>query len=404
MSENTSLSNMLNRVDSWQALTQLEETFKVDFLDQAIRDLRQTIQLPWTIKQSTLRVFSNVLFYPVASDHDELAYLDDSRDQGIYALRARFKNTSMKQFMENTASDRNDLAEIWDDGNKMLGVRYSKAGNTDSLLNNAGTLSQWSVSGDAGTPVLETVVVKVGTNSIKVPITSSSGTASIKNTFTTAFTDANYKKKYHFVWRYLASAPTSIAIRFQVSDSVYLETTGITTQFSGQALKAGAWNLLAHNLDEATEVGTITTASLWASEKTIYTGAATGTYYFDDSNLREWSLMDYWYYSKFMVQTLSASLPDQETFKDADGVYSTDSVLVGDKEWESVIRYEAMVNIAADTENSKIQSRLNTKRNEAWDAIFDKYPTLVPLITTSRYRMATEFNRTSSPIFFNNNR
>jgi hypothetical protein len=371
-------------MDRWPDVQNQETQYKIRDLDSALRELKRTIQPPWTLVRGSLKVFPDVLEYPVASGHDELAYIDKDKIDS-YSSAAKFYNTSLQQFYEMVNATRNLITEIWDQGTKMLGVNYKDESLSSHRLNGAETASEYTGSGDAGTPVLDIVLYKKGNASIRVPITLLASTATIKNTLT-AFTDTKYKSKYHFKWIYLAAVPTSITMRFQVNDSVYLETTGITTQFSGQALVAEQWNLVAHNLDEATEVGAITTASSWASEKIILIGAATGSYYIDQSDLREWTLLDYWYYSRYFVATLSATSPDQEFFFNSEEVYSEDSELVGDDEWADVIMYDALLITVNETENQVIYAEIGRRRGIAWDKLQEKYPDMTPLITTQRYR------------------
>lgn len=389
--QSTLLSVVISRMDRWQTIATIEEQFKVRDLDDAIRTWRRKIQLPWALKKGTLRIFDDVLEYPVASDHDELAYLDTQKGT-FYEQKARYRYTSLQQFFEDP-DNRNTTAEIWDQGTKFLGVRYKDIQQGSQLLNNAEDVDDYSVSGDATSVTKDTVVFKKGNASMRVAITNSSGTATVKNDFTSSFTDGNYKRKYHFKWIYLDSVPTSIALRFQVNDTNYLETTGITTQFSGQALKADDWNLIAHDLNTATETGTISTSSLWASEKVILTGAATGTYYVDDSHLRAWDLQDYWYYSLNSVLLNGSSVADQQFFYNDSDVYSTDSSLVGDDEWIDIVMYEAMLTSLGDKENDAVFSKIQNKLSQATEELFDRYPSLNPAIITNVWRFGYEFNK-----------
>lgn len=380
----TALSTILSRMNRWPDVENIEEQFKIRDLDMALRELKRDIEPPWTLVKGSLRVFPDVFEYPVATGHDELAYIDKNNIDS-YSDAARFYNTSLQQFYEMVNATRNLITEIWNQGTKMLGVNYKDEGLSSQLLNNAETASEYTGSDDAGTPVLDTVFFKKGSGSIRVPVTLSSGTATIKNTFT-AFSNSKYKKKYHFKWIYLAAVPTSISLRFQVDDSNYLETTGITTQFSGQALVANQWNLVAHDLNTATEVGTVSASSSWASEKIILIGATTGNYYIDESNLREWTLLDYWYYSRYYVATLASSTPNQEFFYNSSEVYSTDSKLVGDDEWADVIMYDALLISINERNNTAIYAEIKERKEKAWNKLMATYPSMKPLITTQRYR------------------
>ena len=392
MAELTNLSTLINRMQRWQVLSTVEEQYLVRDLDEALRTLKRTIRPPWNLKKGSLKVFSGVLEYPVASDHDELAFLDDPKNPSYYSDRPRFRYTSLKEFYENP-DDRNDLAEIWDEGTKYLGVRYNPIDGDQAVrLDDAEDDDYWTGSGDAGTPVEDTTFYKFGNGSIRVPITSSTGTATIKNTLLTAYSDSEYKKKYHFKWVYLDAVPTSITLRLHIDASNYLETSGITTQFNGQSLKADSWNLIAQDLNTATETGTVSTTSSFAYEECDLVGASTGTYYFDKSEILEWSLMDYWYYSNYNIATVGEEVANQEYFMNSSEVYSTDSQLVGDSEWADIIMYEAMLIALTDKEvKDNVMSLIYSKRSQAWDDLISKYPSLEPLMTTLKYRFTNDF-------------
>lgn len=373
-----------------QALATVETQYLIRDLDEAIRASRRGMPMPWTLQKTTLRVFDSVLEYPVPADYDELAYLDKDNNS-FYPASARFKFTSLQQFYENP-DYRNDIAEIRDANETFLGVRFRGDNVTSQLLSDAEDSDDFTASGDATAVAEETVIVKKGNGSIKVTITSSASTATVKNTFNSSFTDANYKQKYHFKWVYLDAVPTSIKLRFQVDDSNYLETTGITTQFSGQPLKADAWNLVAHDLNTATATGTVSTSSTWASEKIILLGASTGTYYIDDSHLRKWSLLDFWYYSRYNVALVASTTANQEYFYNSSEVYSTDSKLVGDSEWIDVIMYDAMLIGLNDKKEFELMKDVAGRMQNALNKLISAYPSMQPLMITTKYRLSTDFN------------
>jgi len=385
--QSTLVSTILNRMNRFKDINSEEEQFKIRDLDSSLRESRRTIKYPWTLQQGSLKVFQDVLIYPVPSDYDDIGYLDTDKDVS-YRNRARFKFTSLREFFENP-DNRNDLSEIHDSGTAMLGVRYDDNNGGSIQLDGGEDVSKYTATGDASDPVKDTVTFKKGSASIKITITNSSGVASVKDLFTQSISDTNYKQKFHFKWIFLASTPTNIEMRFQTDDNNYLTTT-VTTQFSGQAFKANQWNLIAHNLDEATETGTFDSTSI-VSEKMVLTGASTGTYYFDESNLRQWTLMDFWYYSKFNVKTVSASVADQEFIMNTSEVYSTDSSIIGDLEWIDVVMYDAMLLTLNNSENDKIWTKILRRRDLAWDALMDKYPDLTPLQIETKYRFRTDF-------------
>ena len=386
--QKTGLNVLINRMKRRQSLNTVEDQDLVRDLDESLRTNRRDYQLPWNLKKATLRVFSQVLEYPVPADYDELAYIDTAKDESYYPARARFKFTSLQQFYENL-DYRNDLAEIRDGNTTFLGVRY-RAGVGSTSLNTAEDDDDWSVSGDATAVTEDTVNFKKGSGSMRIDITNSTDLATIKNTFT-SFIDSNYKQKYHFKWVYLDAVPTSISLRLNVDSSNYLETTGITTQFSGQPFVADAWNLVAHDLNLATATGTITAvSSTWTYEEIDLIEAGTGTYYIDESNLRQWELLDFWYYSKYSIKTVSASLADQEYFMDSSEVYSTDSALAIDSEWADLIMYRGMMIALADKKEGGDFKFAEDMYMDALNELELAYPSMKPLIITTRYRMQND--------------
>lgn len=382
----TLLSTILSRMNRKQSINKVEEQYKVRDIDEAIRTIRRTTQLPWTLKKSTLRVFDGVLEYPVEADHDEIAFFDN--DSKTWANKPRTRYTSVQEFYEDP-NNRNDLAEIFDNGTRYLGLRYKGAnGSSSSLLNSAETLSEWSGAGDVGTLAKDSVFFKEGSASIRVPITLAASTATIRNTVTN-FSDSNYRKRYQFKLIYLAALPTTISLRLETDSANYL-ATNITTQFSGAPLKANAWNLIAQDLNTATETGTFNSASI-ASEAVVMTGAATGIYYIDASYLRTWSLLDYYYYSKYLVALTGSTTANQEYFYNSNEIYSTDSALIGDSEWVDVVQYEAELSTLSDEENEAVYRKVETKRNNAWEELYKIYPSMRPVITTTRYNYETDY-------------
>jgi hypothetical protein len=207
-------------MDRWPDAENAEEQYKVRDLDSAIRELKRGLQPPWTLVKGSLRVFNNVKEYPVASGHDELAYIDKANIES-YTETARFFNTSLQQFYEMVNSTRNLLSEIWDEGTKMLGIDYRNNNLASQRLSTAEDVDNYTGSGDVGTIVKDTVMFKRGNASMRVPITSNTGVATIKFTFDSSFTDSKYRSKYDFVWVYLDAVPTSITLRSQIDDSNY---------------------------------------------------------------------------------------------------------------------------------------------------------------------------------------
>lgn len=381
----TPLSTILNRMNRYTSISVVDDAFKVRDLDEAIRSLRRLLPFPWTLQKSSLRVFDKVFEYPVATDHDEIAYLDDSRQQ-MYPQTARFRYTSLQQFYEDP-DNRNQIAEIFDGGTRYLGINYKSTRATSQVLNTAETVTDWTASGTASSPTLDQVTYKEGNGSIQFTVTA--GTATMTSTLT-SFSDTEYKKKYYFIWVYLDVVPTSITLSFGNDASNYLSAT-VTTQFSGQAFKADQWNLVAMDLNTATETGTLDETAFDYQSITL-TGATAGTYYVDTSYLKSWDLLDYWYYSIYNIKTLSSSTADQEYFYNSSDVYSSDSEIIGDSEWADCIMYDAIVSELIDQKDSEsFRKEAKDKRDIAWGLLQKKYPSLEPVIITTATRYQDDF-------------
>jgi hypothetical protein len=387
----TLLSTILARMQRYQDVLQNNnEVFQVRDLDESIRALRRIIPLPWTIQKGSLRVFDNVQEYAVPTDHDELAYLDTSEDVA-YPSRARFRYTSLKQFYEDP-DNRNQIAEIWKGNQRTLGVNYKDMPNSSQTLNNAETVSDWTVTGDAASPTLDQVFFKDGNGSIRVLVTLSTAVAGIRNSLSSSLSDTEYKKKYQFKWVYLTAAPTSIELRLETDASNYLYTV-LTTQFDGTPFAAGQWNMIAQDLNTATEFGTFDSTSI-AYERVVLNDAASGYYYVDASYLREWKLLDYWYYSTYQIIAVGGTVASKEYFYNdsTSPAYDVNDAIVGDSEWIDCIMYDAILNNEIDIKASKeVKDEFRTKRGAAWQALMDKYPSLDPVMITNNYRFVDDF-------------
>ncbi len=379
-----SLQRLLNTMDRFQTVYVTDEPFKVRDIDTALRTIRKTYNFPWNLKKSSIKVFDGVFEYPVDSDFKEIAYLDNSKNG--YGNKARFVYTSIQQFYED-ANNRNKLCELREGETKLLGIKYN-LGNSSTLLSNAEDATKFTCSGDASNPVNDIVNFKEGNQSVRFTITSSAGVASVVNTIDT-FSDANYKKKYQFKWIYLASVPTSITLRLRTDSSNYLYTN-ITTQFSGAPFKANQWNLIAQNLDTANEQGTFDYTNI-ASEEVVISDANTGTYFIDSSYLREWSLLDFYYYSKYNV-SIDGLTAGQSYFMDSSEAYDpATNYLLGDDEFMDVVVFEALTLTLADKDNKGLKEDIQARRNDAWLSLFRRYPDMAPVIITNYYNLEEDY-------------
>jgi len=380
------LSFLLDDMNVHQDFDRVEEQYKVRAIDASIREIRQGTNFPWNLKKGTLRVFDDVLEYPINAEHDELAYID-KQDKDSYADTARFFNTSLQQFYEDVNSTRNTMADVWKDGTRFLGINYKEIQIGMAQLSSAEVTDQYTASDDASDIGLDTINNIRGNSCIQFTITDSAGTATIVDT--TAFSsDDNYKKKYHFRWVYLSAVPTSIEMRLRTDASNYLSSGALTTQFAGNSLVANDWNLIAYDLNTATEVGTFDENSI-ADEMVIFTGAATGVYRLDQSSLRGWELLDYWFYSLYNVVTSASSVADKEFFigtTESSADIDTTDKLLGEHKWINLVLAYTKRKLLGEIENPTLLSLVREEKAKAVKDFNSKFPTMTKKIITKRRR------------------
>lgn len=386
---NVALSWILTEMGTFQTISTIAEADKVKFLDLAIKSALIDYKLPHRRKKTTLRVFADVEIYAPPTDYDEMAFLDNDEEQ--YENRARFRFQSFNEFLEDK-DYRNDLAEIYDNGDVFIGCRYEPIDSGNRQINNCEDATDFSVSGDATAVADETVFYKEGSGSVKLTIVNSTGTATVEYSFT-SFSDSDYKKKYKFLKIYLDGAPSAITIRFGNSASAYVYKQ-VTTQFDGRAFVADDWNIIAIDLNEATAVGTIVTTA-FDYGAIIFTDAPSGTYYIDDISLKEWELIDLWYYSKNAVKLADGTY--QEAFYNlTTESYATDSELVGPREWANYIELLASYLCAIDKNDVALKTDLieliegsPTKNiTGARKKLEERYPAIKYLITNTNWRFS----------------
>lgn len=380
-------------MNRWQTILAIEEQYKVRDLDDAIRTVKRSYDLPFFQKKSSLKVFSGVYQYPPAPDHDYLIYIDRSQQDVGYASKLRARYTSLQQFFEDP-DYRNQIAEIWESNTLTIGVRDKNnqyQGLASQELDTCESVTGYTASGDASNVQISYLNFKEGNSSIQFSVVLNTGVARIKKVLDSSFIDANYKEKWHFRWVFLGGMPTDVKLRLGADSSNYLESSALTSQFAGQPLILNQWNQMAFDLSTATVVGTIDQNTTFTYAEVILNGAPSGTYYIDASYDRSWELLDYWYYSKYAVQSLGSTEADQESFYDVNDVYSLDSSLVGVAEWADVVMYEAMLSSLTDKENANVYNGVKAKRDMAWDALMKKWPDMKPQMTYNRYRWSTEY-------------
>jgi hypothetical protein len=395
--ESTLLSTIIARMQRWQTVLPTEEQYLVYDLDEAIRTIRRDHKLPWTLQKGSLKVFDKILEYPLPTGYDSLAILEGR--EKTFEEKPQPYYTSIKEFYEDPLNT-SAVAEIWDNGVRYLGVRNNNLSGNKTVVDQIdATVTNYTASDDATALEKDTIYFNDASSSIKVTIVNSADTATVEHT-PIALSDSNYKRKYYFRKVFFTSLPTNVTLKFGTDSSNYLSAT-VTTQFSGQAFKIDDWNILAFDLNEATETGTQT--STFAYEAITATGLDSGFMYLDQSSLSEWKLMDLWYYSNKMVKTLGNSAANQEFFMDTNLVYSTDSEIVCPATFVDVFMYEAMITTITDRENNKLFTVIDEKRTKAWASLLNNFPDMEPLIQTNYWRTGGSDNSPLSQTEFYEN-
>lgn len=383
----TTLADLLSRLSQYQEVNKkISQTRQVYFIDDAIRMSERKIDPPWLLKKASMRVFEDVITYPLPTDYYQIAYMDKQPNNPFLTFdrRARFRFTSLSEFFEDV-DNRNTLGEVWNNGVITLGVRYFPTLPGFVLLNNAETLSDWTLSGDAISDAIDYVNFIEGAASLRVNVVKNTNIAGIKGAITLNLYDPLYKQKYFFVWVSLNSVPTSVDLQAGTDVSNYL-TANVTSQFDGSPFVANDWNLLAFDCNTATTVGTFT--GTFSFQNILINGVTTGFYYVDASYLRQWQALDYWYYSKNNVTTITGA--EQQYFVD-NNAYSTDSSLKGDDLWSDLILYQALSNMLDERENEQQFTKVADKLTKIWEQMSSRYPDLAPTINTTKYRFGSDY-------------
>lgn len=381
------LATLIENMNTFQEILTIDEATKVRRIDMVLRDDNTGYKMPFRRKQSTLKVFDGVTIYPAPSDYDEISFLDN--EELSYADRARFRYQSFDQFLQDI-DNRNDLCEIMDGEQTMIGCRYKTKNASSRLVNNAESIALFTALGDASGLVLDKVNMKEGSACVRFSITKVTNAANVRNTFTPTISDTNYKQKYYFRWVFFDSSgvPTSVVLNFGTDASNYLYSNAITTQFSGQAFKPGAWNLLAFDLNTANVAGTINSNS-FAYENIAFSNAPSGTYYLDSSYLRNWELLDFWYYHINCVKTTLGVY--KQTFIDpTTEQYDINDSLIGTLDFANYIAYRATMVSAMDKGNDKLRDNASALEKESATNIPNRYQTIKPVITNLNWRFRND--------------
>ena len=382
-----------------QAIRPLEESQKVFALDEAIRARSRNYNFPWVAKKKGLRVFEDVLEYPVQPDHKDLLYMDNNGDNInlTYADRARFRFTSLRQFYENP-DFRSQIAEIWNGYTRYLGIRYNPTDAASAELTSADDISVYTKGGDVTSFRIDSVNFVTGNSSLQFSIVNSSSVANIAASIPPNLLQ-NFQKYYFFQWVYFDGIPSSVALQYGTDASNYYYSI-VTAQFSGQPFQQGQWNLLAFDLNAASKFGTPT--GTFSHQNFVMFGAPSGTYFLDASAIKTWEQLDYWYYSKNNVLNADG-VTYQPYFMDANEAYLLDNELQGEPEWADTVMYDAMLSLLAEKSNSVSYKDVVARRDQSLLELKQKYPDESQLITTNRWRWRDSFSNPNGVNYNGNN-
>jgi hypothetical protein len=374
----TKLSVLLDRMNRYQSIFASEDQYKVRDLDTAIRKIKRKTKLPWMIKQTNLKIFAGIEVYPIPSDQDDIAFIDDKNKDKIE--KPAFQYTSIKQFSEDP-NNRNLYAEIWDAEQKFIGVKYKDSGLASVLIDDCGDLTKYTAEGDITSISLNKITYIDTRQSIKFNVINSTGVSSL-TIAQNKIVDPEYESKWFFAWVYLRSIPTSILMEFGTDSSNYLYST-VTTQFSGQAFKLDDWNLIGFDLNEATSTGPIDSND-FSYSKLTFNGLETGVNFLGATYLKSWMQLEYQYYSKYLIKSNLGVY--KEAFYDYEtGSFATDDELIGEDYFSDIITNEAILFHLNDKENQALMGLITQEIIECWDALSGKYPELTPDIITDGY-------------------
>lgn len=387
----TKLGTLINRMDRYATVQRVDSMYKIQDLDEAIRETRRRYRFPWALTASTLKVFPDIISYDVSSDFDGLAFLDDKGKFGV--SKPQFQYTSVKQFYEDP-NNKNLIAEIWDDGQCSLGVKYKDLGASQIILDDCSAVANYTPSGTFTSVENETVQTAIGSNSVKAIATDGNGI--ITCDFSDVI-DTEYKKKFFFVYLYFSAIPSSVDIKLKKDDSNYL-SKNILTQFDGNLFKANSWNVLAFDLNDCVVEGA--TGGEFTSYELTLNGVETGNYFIGESYLKGYVNLNYQYYTSGLIET-TAGVKKTQFLNEETNEYDLLDVLIGDDVYSDIILFEALTTAINEQENKAIYDKVEEKRLDAWSNLFERYPDMQNNIVTDYYNFVdnSDINQDNSTLY-----
>lgn len=247
-----------------------------NFLNEAIRFLKSTHNMPGSKQRATMSLFQNVNEYPAPSGYKET--IDFRSDTQVVEA----ERVTSASFWHDTAHRSFVYADDNYNETRVLLVSASSAAgevilHTMDSLTDDGTWA--AVAGSlASNLTADSVDFKLGAASINFDVAAATVPA-IDNTLGTAVDLSDHEDKATlFAWVYLPTITdlTSVELWWGNDSSNYFSVTN-ANQFNDQALVVG-WNLIDFAWNGATETGTVTTTAIDYLRVTInYSVATTDT-------------------------------------------------------------------------------------------------------------------------------
>lgn len=248
-------------------------------LTRAARDLLLDVDPKETIRIVALsQVFNSVFDYAIPSD---------VKGDGIVDLRPQAGRTPNDVFVQDYSQTfdkyknlgySNAIQTQWNTGVKTLRIEAPTI-IAPTVICDTSTITGWSASGGATTPILDTTFNVAGGGDLKFNLSAGQATGYLENsTLQSLDLSAVENISTLFLWVYMPTGAsiTSVDVRWGSSSANYYNYTTTATQ-QGTVFQNG-WNLLQFPWVSATKTGTLVTTAInylrvtFAYNSTLQTG------------------------------------------------------------------------------------------------------------------------------------
>jgi len=349
------------------------------YFTEAIRRARAGRTLPWQKRTTSMEFFTNIFEYPLPSDIDSFIKPHKdmlvSTDEGPFLLYGRDKDF----FANNNYS----LGIKWERDVRTLLAKQESAAMV--LMDGFGDdATEYDLTGDANTPVSDSIRFKEGAASLRFNITSSSGSAIISRTLGSKVDLTEYLNKgYGFLWLDMPTVVDSVTIRYGSSDTDYYEVQAVAVDFFGNAFTAGKFNILQFDMKNAVITGS---PDITAIDRYVITMTETVTdtdFRIDAFTFHIPSLLELPYNSKNVVKDNSGDYQESVTA-------GSDTILT-DETYEAAFMYDAIENAATfKLRDTDLIVLAKSKKDERYIDLNRRYPSVEALAQSNYY---SKYNR-----------